>query len=531
MKLSKYIFENPLSWQEKGFILPAFDRDTMRRKSREKPRWLHFGAGNLFRAFPLALLQDLLEAGKVSRGVFVADTFDPEILELIFTAYDDLSIQVVLHGDGTVEKRVLASLAGTVRCSGLEEIFTAKSLELATFTVTEKSYVLADADGALLPWVRHELEEGPEKAESLFAIIAALCLARYRSGAAPLALVSLDNCGHNGDKLRDAVYCFVDGWYEYGYAGRGFVNYMKDGTVSFPISMIDKITPNPSPEVQTALERDGLEDAAIRRTKKGTSVAPFTNAEETGYLVIEDSFPNGRPPLEEAGVIFTDRDTVIRAEAMKVGTCLNPVQLVLSVAGALLEYPSIAACVEDTSLVSFVYGMVENESMPVAVDPSIINPAYFFREAMGKRLPNRCLPDTPYRINTDLSQKFPSRFSGTLKAIYARDGTLAELEYIPFFFALWFRYLLGVSDRGVALRQSPDPLMEELREALSGLRLGAADEGQIRKAVLPLLQKSSIWGLDLCSHGLSEKVIACCTELFKGPGAVREVLDKRAGFR
>ena len=34
---------------------------------------------------------------------------------------------------------------------------------------------------------------------------AALCYWRYTNGAAPLALVSMDNCSHNGDKLFAAV--------------------------------------------------------------------------------------------------------------------------------------------------------------------------------------------------------------------------------------------------------------------------------------------------------------------------------------
>ena len=42
------------------------------------------------------------------------------------------------------------------------------------------------------------------------------------------------------------------------------------------------------------------------------------NAEETEYLVIEDSYVNGRPPLELGGVLFSDRETVEKAERMKV---------------------------------------------------------------------------------------------------------------------------------------------------------------------------------------------------------------------
>lgn len=60
----------------------------------------------------------------------------------------------------------------------------------------------------------------------------------------------------------------------------------------------------------------------------------FVNAEGPQYL--EDRFPNGRPPLEKAGVYMTDRDTVNQVERMKATTCLNPLHTALAVYGCLL---------------------------------------------------------------------------------------------------------------------------------------------------------------------------------------------------
>ena len=88
--------------------------------------------------------------------------------------------------------------------------------------------------------------------------------------------------------------------------------------------MIDKITPRPSETVKETLSQKGIEGMDIVVTARNSYVAPFVNAEVSEYLVIEDRFTNGRPPLEEAGVIFTDRETVNKVETMKVTTCLNP---------------------------------------------------------------------------------------------------------------------------------------------------------------------------------------------------------------
>ena len=38
-------------WEAKGYHLPAYDRPAMVAKTMANPNWLHFGAGNIFKAF------------------------------------------------------------------------------------------------------------------------------------------------------------------------------------------------------------------------------------------------------------------------------------------------------------------------------------------------------------------------------------------------------------------------------------------------------------------------------------------------
>ena len=127
-------------------------------------------------------------------------------------------------------------------------------------------------------------------------------------------------------------------------------------------------------------------------TEKNTFIAPFVNAEKPQYLVIEDNFPNGRPPLEEAGVYMTDRETVNNTEKMKVMTCLNPLHTALAVYGCLLGYNSIADEMKDNELRALVEKIGYDEGMPVVIDPKIINPSDFIHEVVEKRLPNPFVP-------------------------------------------------------------------------------------------------------------------------------------------
>ena len=83
-------------------------------------------------------------------------------------------------------------------------------------------------------------------------------------------------------------------------------------------------------------------DVDFVKTSKNTFVAPFVNAEEAEYLVIEDNFPNGRPKLEDGGVMFTKREVVDMVERMKVCTCLNPLHTALAIYGCLLDYEKIS---------------------------------------------------------------------------------------------------------------------------------------------------------------------------------------------
>ena len=155
-------------------------------------------------------------------------------------------------------------------------------------------------------------------------------------------------------------------------------------------------------------------------TAKHTFVAPYVNGEETQYLIIEDDFPNGRPHLEQAGIIFTTRETVNAVETMKVTTCLNPLHTALAIYGCLLNISSIHEAMNHAHLVALIKGLGYQEGLPVVTDPKILNPKTFIDQVIEVRLPNPFIPDTPQRIATDTSQKLSVRYGETIKAYVAQ---------------------------------------------------------------------------------------------------------------
>jgi fructuronate reductase len=334
----------------------------------------------------------------------------------------------------------------------------------------------------------------------------------------------MDNCSHNGEKLETAVKAIASAWVEKGRCQKGFLTYL-DQDVSFPWSMIDKITPRPDAKVKEMLEKDGFTDTAVVVTSKNTYIAPFVNAEEPQYLVIEDDFPNGRPALEKAGVYFTDRDTVNKVEKMKVCTCLNPLHTSLAVFGCLLGYTLIADEMKDPQLKEMVKIIGYREGMPVVVNPGIIDPKAFIDEVVEKRIPNPFMPDTPQRIACDTSQKLPIRFGETIKAYQANPALhLSDLKVIPLVFAGWCRYLMGIDDQGNAFTPSPDPRLAEESAYVASVKLG--DKGPFDEVLRPILSDTTLFGVDLYATGLAPLVIRYFTEMVAAPGAVRATLQR-----
>ena len=512
---------NVAEWERKGYVLPKFDIATVRRKTAEEPTWVHFGGGNIFRAFPAAMLNDALNTGSYDRGVIVAETFDYEVVDKAYTPYDNLSLLVSLKGDGTVEKKVIASVTEALKADyqfadwqRLCDIFRQPSLQMISFTITEKGYSYNEAD----------LSRG---LQPVFALgkVAALLYERWRAGVFPLTIQSMDNCSHNGDKVKAGVMAYAERWVQDGLVPKAFVSYLKDErSITFPWSMIDKITPRPHQQVKELLMEDGFEDNDYIETDKHTFTAPFVNAEETQYLVIEDDYTNGRPPLDLGGALYTTRETVDKVETMKVTTCLNPLHTAMSIYGCMLGYTLISAEMQDADLRPFIQKIGYIEAMPVVTDPGVLNPYEFIGAVINKRLPNPFMPDAPQRIAMDTSQKLPIRFGETIKKYIRRGLDMDNLVLIPLVLAGYARYLKGLTDELEAFEPSPDPMLSELQQIVAPLEVGRPDQdyGCLRQ----LYSRRDVFGLDLYEAGLGERIEGMVRELFAGRGAVRATLHK-----
>ncbi len=512
---------NAAEWESKGYQLPKYDIQAVRRKTFAEPTWVHFGGGNIFRAFPAAILNDALNTGQYDRGVIVAETFDFEVVDKAYTPYDNLSLLVSLQSTGTIEKKVIASVTEALKADPqfadwqrLVDIFRNPSLQMISFTITEKGYTYNDAD----------LARG---LKPVFAMgkVCALLYERWQAGELPLTVQSMDNCSHNGDKVKAGVMAYAERWVKDGLVPAAFLDYLKDeAKITFPWSMIDKITPRPHERVKELLAQDGFEDNNYIETEKHTFTAPFVNAEEVQYLVIEDNYTNGRPPLHLGGALYTTRETVDKVETMKVTTCLNPLHTAMSIYGCMLGYTLISAEMADADLRSFVQKLGYIEAMPVVTDPGVLNPYEFIGAVINRRLPNPFMPDAPQRIAMDTSQKLPIRFGETIKKYISRGLDMQNLVLIPLTLAGYARYLKGIKDDGTPFEPSPDPMLAELQAIVAPLQVGQPEQDY--SCLRQLYSRADVFGVDLYQAGLGDQIEDMVRQLFAGHGAVRATLHK-----
>ncbi|MEI0531864.1 mannitol dehydrogenase family protein [Brachyspira pilosicoli] len=539
MKLNINTLNNNKDFFKKANIkIPKYDIKKIIENTNKKPTWIHLGAGNIFRGFIAAVADKLLNDNIIDTGIIAVDTHaagrddDYEMIDKVYKPFDNLTLLASIKSNGDIDKKIIGSITNILHADfinyydSLKKIFISNSLQIVSFTITEKGYSIKDSNGNYSNIVQEDINNEPKKAKNIMSMTAAMLLERYKNGAYPIAMLSIDNCSNNGDKLKSSIIEIAKEWNKNGFADDRFIEYLDNNSkVAFPLSMIDKITPRPSEIIAKKLEDIEFEDMSLFKIG-GNNMAPFVNAESTGYLVIEDLFPNGRADFEKAGIYLTDRITVKNSEKMKVATCLNPLHTALAIFGCLLNYDFIYEEMRNHKLKKLVQIIGYDEGMKVVANPKILNPKDFIKEVIEERLVNPYIPDSPQRIATDTSQKIPIRYGETLKSYAENKLDCSSLIGIPLTIAAWIRYLMGIDDKGNVIEISPDPMLEELQQHIKYIKFKEPES--LGNNLKPILSNKTIFAVNLYDEkiNLGDKIENYFKEMISKENAVKECLEK-----
>jgi mannitol 2-dehydrogenase len=405
--------------------IPSYDR------ARVRTGIVHIGVGGFHRSHEAMYIDRLLEQGKAEEwgicgvGVLPSDRRMAEVME----AQDGLYTLVVKHPDGTLEPRVIGSIVEFLLAPDDPEAVVEKMADEATrivsLTVTEGGYNFSPVTGefdATAPDVVADLHPGAVP-RTTFGLVTEALVRRRERGLVPFTVVSCDNIQGNGDVARRSFTAFA------GLRDPALGAWM-DTEVSFPNSMVDRITPATTDEDRDEVrERFGIED--------GWPVVcePFTQ------WVLEDRFSLGRPPLEDAGVQVVE--DVEPYELMKL-RLLNASHQALAYFGYLAGYRLVHEAAQDPLFQRFLLGYMEEEATPTLRPVPGIDLGEY-RANLIERFSNPAIRDTLARLAFDGSERIPKWLLPVVRENLATGGEIRRSAAVV---ASWARYCEGVDEEG-----------------------------------------------------------------------------------
>ena len=439
-----------------GVAVPAYDREAVR------PGIVHIGVGAFHRSHQAVYVDDLLARGHRQWGVRgVGLLASDRRLADVLRAQDCLYTLVLKDPEGAAPPRVVGSLTGYVFAPDATELAVEALADPATrvvsMTITEGGYLVSDTTGELDvddPAVVADLVPGAAP-RTVFGLLTEALDRRRSRGLPGFTVVSCDNMPGNGLVARRAFTTFAR------LRSRDLADWM-EAAVSFPSSMVDRITP-------ATTEEDGLDLRARYDLSDGWPVV----AEPFRQWVLEDRFVCGRPPLEEVGVQLVG--DVEPHELMKL-RLLNASHQVMGYLGYLAGHRQVAEVCRDSDFVGMLSRYLADEATPTLPPVAGVDLAEYARVLLT-RFANPAIGDSLSRNCTDGSDRIPKFVLPVIRDQLARGGDITVAATAV---AAWARYLEGVDEDGrpidVAERRLAQlaPLVAAQRADAAAL-LGAPD--------------------------------------------------------
>jgi mannitol 2-dehydrogenase len=413
---------------------------------------VHVGVGNFHRAHMAYYIDELLNQnpndkdalkwGIVGSGIVT----NPNEKQRKWLEPQDW-LQTIVERDGeTCKARIIAPMVDFLDIddqdsygnSALEEALLNPNIKIVSMTVTEGGYFL-DQQGKFdpeNPKIKAEAAS-PDSPKTLFGVIVKALKKRKEAGRPPFTVQTCDNIPHNGDVVRGVV------------VGLAQMTDPKlaawiDDNVSFPNSMVDRITPATSDlEREYVVREFGYEDAWP------VFCEPFCQ------WILEDDFKHGRPALERLpGVKFVP--DVAPYEKMKI-RILNGGHAAMCYPSALLGVKYVHEAMEHPVIRPFLDALEKDEIIPT-VPPVPDTSLTEYWDLIAKRFSNPTINDTIIRNCYDGASRQPKFIIPVALDGVRKGGKIDGLALVS---AMWCRYCQGATESGEPIEPN-DPIWDRL---------------------------------------------------------------------
>lgn len=382
----------------------SYDRDAVRSGV------VHLGFGAFHRAHQAQYIDDYMEAtGDLRWGITAVNLRAEESGPFAANAKPSESYVVKsIAPDGETELRKVRAHVAFVDwakdAAKAEALLTSADVHMVTITVTESGYY-TDPTGALNPddpLMAAEIKG--EASKSVYAYLSAALTQRMQASGAPITVLCCDNIRQNGKMLRNNLGAYLSHTKQADLAA-----WVKDN-VTFPCSMVDRITPRSAPEMQATI------DAQL-----GKQPVQSIMAEAFLQWVLEDNFAGPMPDLARAGVTITKDVDPYEEAKIRI---LNGGHTALTYLGALHGIETFDQTMAKPELFDHFWAYETQEVLPgLTIDLPFDKHAYM--ESISARFKNAAIGDTVSRICADGVAKFPIFIRPTLEGCL-RQGIMPQ---------------------------------------------------------------------------------------------------------
>ena len=385
----------------------------------------HISVGNFHRSHQAMYIDTLMNGGAAMDWGICGIGLQPSNAAMrdVMAAQDGLYTLVIRHGDGTWEPRVIGSVVEYLFApddpEAVIEKLAAPAIRIVSLTVTEGGYNLDSVTGSFRdadPLVQADLL-APAAPQTVFGLVTE-ALARRRDRGIP-AFTRPVLRQHPGQRAREpAGLCLL-------LPGCGTRRWPTGSLahVRFPNCMVDRITPQTTDADRAALSRRfGIED------QWPVLCEPFMQ------WVLEDSFADGLPPLEDAGVqIVADVEPY---ELMKL-RLLNASHQALCYPGYLVGYRLVHDVTSDPLFARFLLDYMLVEAIPTLRPVPGIDLTGYAHQLI-ERFSNPEVGDTVARLCANASDLIPKFLLPVIREQLAAGGPFTRAAAVV---ACWARLL------------------------------------------------------------------------------------------